>query len=411
MQIILSGASDARVVASQASLLCLPELLKLTGVSPQTQALREELASRQRDKDRQRDELAAGAVSPGRAASPDLKPASAASTDRQQMLTQAQTKDAQQRSAFQRALSETRTYNPTSTPDRGGTPSNASSASPRNLPAATDHGTPPSPSGGADKAAAQSPGTQPTAANAAHPQNLSRAVGLQPSAAADARAVALRTPAIVSVASTAGGAAAKTAGVGNGCQSAQIKPAVAGPASAAAARAGGTASAVSRGGGVAQSQSGKTDTNVERILRVVRSQIGREYARATLRLDPPQLGTIRLRMDLQQDVLRLRIDTQTELAHRLLSEQLESLRQGLAGMGIHLEQVEIRPPAANAEANPSDQPPQADQRQEGAQHSATADTERSPDRGTDSFPAEPTEGAAGDATLEPAAESLVDLWA
>jgi flagellar hook-length control protein FliK len=84
-----------------------------------------------------------------------------------------------------------------------------------------------------------------------------------------------------------------------------------------------------------------SDANVERILRFVRAQIGKDRAVATLRLDPPELGTIRLRMDLRNEQLALDVQTQTVAARRLLSKHVETLRRDLEASGIHLGRVEI----------------------------------------------------------------------
>jgi hypothetical protein len=94
----------------------------------------------------------------------------------------------------------------------------------------------------------------------------------------------------------------------------------------------------------AAAESAEREARIERIVRLIRGEIGRERSRATLRLDPPELGTIRMHMDLQKDRLLLRVDTQSDVAHRLLTEDVEALRAALAQSGIHLEKVEIRPP-------------------------------------------------------------------
>jgi len=161
---------------------------------------------------------------------------------------------------------------------------------------------------------------------------------------------------------------------------------------------------------VKSADTGKADANIERILRFVRTQLGPDRTRATLRLDPPELGNVRLRMDLHKDVLLLRIDTQTPLAHRLLSEQIESLRDRLEAAGIQLERVEIRPPTATEAPSP-DMPPEPDARQAGRDGSADADAEHPPDQGTESMPVEPAERSAHETIPEPVTESLVNILA
>lgn len=155
----------------------------------------------------------------------------------------------------------------------------------------------------------------------------------------------------------------------------------------------------------------KNDANTERILRVLRSQISENRARATLRLDPPELGTVKLHLDLRQDVLALRIDTATGAAHRLLSEHVESLRQGLEAAGIQLERVEIRAPESAGQSEMADDAPQPDTPEAGRDDSSGADTEPSAEHGTDSSRAPAMQSPTRELSPEPAAESLVNILA
>ncbi len=88
--------------------------------------------------------------------------------------------------------------------------------------------------------------------------------------------------------------------------------------------------------------SGKSDANMARLLRTINLRLGRGQSRATMRLDPPELGKVRLQMDLRNENLTLQIETQTDQARRLLSEHLDALRQSLELSGVRLEQVDLR---------------------------------------------------------------------
>lgn len=88
----------------------------------------------------------------------------------------------------------------------------------------------------------------------------------------------------------------------------------------------------------------------EQLVRVVRSRLNEKHTVATLRLDPPALGSVRLHMDLREDRLVLRIEPQSELAHRLLSEQTDALRVALESAGIRLQRVEIVQPPDGSDA-------------------------------------------------------------
>ncbi|MFQ5804915.1 MAG: flagellar hook-length control protein FliK [Phycisphaerae bacterium] len=191
-------------------------------------------------------------------------------------------------------------------------------------------------------------------------------------------------------------------------------------------RAGGTAPAAAAGtrspaksgpgatgktSGTRPAQNADWDANIERLVRIVRSRISGERSHTVLRLDPPELGSLRLQMDLRGEMLTLRVDTSTDLAHRLLWEDLNRLRHGLEASGIRLERVEVRPPTQAPEASEHDVSRHADTQEETQGGSAQTDAEHPEERGTDSHPAGSTEGARRGTDSEPAAESLVNVVA
>lgn len=163
----------------------------------------------------------------------------------------------------------------------------------------------------------------------------------------------------------------------------------------------------------AVAESAEREARIERIVRVIYSEIGRERSRTTLRLDPPEIGMIRMHMDLQKDRLLLRIDTQTEVAHRLLSEDIDALRQGLAQWGIHLEKVEMRPlpqrfdPPAEGGTH---SPPQEGSSRQDTDGSATGRPEREAAGSGRFLPARAGERPGGEET-QSAGEPRLNVWA
>jgi flagellar hook-length control protein FliK len=153
------------------------------------------------------------------------------------------------------------------------------------------------------------------------------------------------------------------------------------------------------------------DANIERIVRVIHSRVTEQRSHTVMRLAPPELGSLRLQMDLRGVALTLRIDTATEMAHRLLSEDLDKLRHGLEASGIQLERVEVRPPAQPPQAGEHGGWQHADQQGQSQEESAQTGAEHPGEHGTESHPAESTEGPGRGTHLEPAAESLVNLVA
>ena len=160
---------------------------------------------------------------------------------------------------------------------------------------------------------------------------------------------------------------------------------------------------------------GTNDANLEQILRLIRSRIGKDRSVATLHLDPPELGKIKVQMDLRHELLSLRIDAETEAARRLLSDQLDALRRSLEATGIQLERVEVRvPEVARSPVDPH-LPQHADAwsgfRDGTARREAESAAGGQP-TGTESTSGEPGEmPAQAVGGLGPAAESLVNIWA
>ena len=150
---------------------------------------------------------------------------------------------------------------------------------------------------------------------------------------------------------------------------------------------------------------------VERIVRVIRSHARDRRSTTILRLDPPEIGNVRVRMDLHKDVLRLRIDTQSDAAHRLLRDDIESLRRGLESAGIRLEHVEVRPPqnAPNGAGADGSQNPQA--WNGGGGESRDPDAEHPRRQGRDSTSSAAAQTAGLEHSTQRVAEPLVNLFA
>jgi len=207
--------------------------------------------------------------------------------------------------------------------------------------------------------------------------------------------VAAGAPHVVRPAASAGARPVGAAGVGPTASGAAGKPAGGrGPASHLPA------------------ESAARDANIEQIVRLIgrRLQPGRTHT--VMRLAPPELGSLRLEMDLRGAALTLRLDTTTEVAHRLLSEELHRLRDGLAAVGIQLERIEVRPPASHPQP-PGHAPPQSGDSSTGeggpapdGEHDERLgrDAERREESGKDSHPVEPRTEA-GRSSLASAAAS------
>jgi flagellar hook-length control protein FliK len=151
------------------------------------------------------------------------------------------------------------------------------------------------------------------------------------------------------------------------------------------------------------------------MLRVIHARLGQQHSVATMRLDPPELGMVRLHMDLRADQLALTIETARPEARRLLHEQLDALRQGLESSGIQLSRVELRTvemAASDLDAQTSQEADVGAGDQEASHSSddgAASREEQAP--GTEASSAEPTDTSRSVAAQESATESLVNVLA
>jgi len=89
--------------------------------------------------------------------------------------------------------------------------------------------------------------------------------------------------------------------------------------------------------------------SVNELTKVVRSNIGQRHSSMVLRLDPPELGKMRIDMRMHDQTLNLRIQVQNQAGYEALQGRLVDLRTALEQHGIQLNQVdlEIRPQTAS----------------------------------------------------------------
>lgn len=62
---------------------------------------------------------------------------------------------------------------------------------------------------------------------------------------------------------------------------------------------------------------------------------------ATLRLDPPSMGTVRVQLNLQQEGLSIQVDTQSKHVSKLIESRLDDLREALSAHGIRVERADV----------------------------------------------------------------------
>lgn len=362
-----------------ATTLLLPQLAGFTQASNQTRAVRDDRRKEERDRRRDDDASNANGATPpaidiARQAERRMAPGSAAA--KHELQTQESNRAADFRAALRDAGGDRSAGQPT---NRDGARSGSTVATPSvdSAPLAdAPANAAPTAVGGSKPLDASAPASSaPTALQSDASSNNNLATTLPAGATTDAANVAASsTPAPTSNASTAVADAPKdgVTAIGAPSGATALRPGAEGATAAAspqsAASADGRAAELAHGGAQpgatqnaaggregtvrsraatndAQAQhTGNDDPNVEQIVRLVASRAGKDRSVATLRLDPPWLGSIRMHIDLRQSDMTLRVEPDTPLAHRLLSENVESLRRALEAAGIQLSRIEFRPP-------------------------------------------------------------------
>ncbi len=79
-------------------------------------------------------------------------------------------------------------------------------------------------------------------------------------------------------------------------------------------------------------------------------QMGKQISRSILRgdgivrfqLKPPEMGTVRLEMDLQGNLLKLGVITENSSVKDLLLSSIQELKETLSGQGIKLEKLDVQ---------------------------------------------------------------------
>ena len=86
---------------------------------------------------------------------------------------------------------------------------------------------------------------------------------------------------------------------------------------------------------------GSPRTEFDQLVRSIRLSLGTRRSSARMRLEPPELGRIRVDVQIDGQNVRLGIQTETQAARRLIAERAEQLKDSLAEHGIRVERFEV----------------------------------------------------------------------
>jgi len=80
---------------------------------------------------------------------------------------------------------------------------------------------------------------------------------------------------------------------------------------------------------------------VDRVVRFVRTMVGRNESSLEMRLNPPELGSVRLTMTMKEGELRMAMQTTTESARQVIAQHLDGLRATLVQQGYDVARLEV----------------------------------------------------------------------
>ena len=106
----------------------------------------------------------------------------------------------------------------------------------------------------------------------------------------------------------------------------------------------------------------------EQVIRGLRGVVNQRGGSLTIRLQPPDLGALRIDVQMTGSVVRVAFDAATDAAREMLSRQMGTLRQALESQGLSVERLQVQAPLAdsNTTATQDDEDAEADGRQSGA---------------------------------------------
>ncbi len=83
--------------------------------------------------------------------------------------------------------------------------------------------------------------------------------------------------------------------------------------------------------------------NAARLVRGLQNVVQQNGGSLTLRLTPPEMGTVRIQMQIQHASVNAQFHTETEVARSLIQQQLAQLRQSLENHGLVVERITVQP--------------------------------------------------------------------
>jgi len=118
-----------------------------------------------------------------------------------------------------------------------------------------------------------------------------------------------------------------------------------------------------RGAGTSETPTVDRARFVQRVSGAIRTAQQRD-GQIQLRLSPPELGTLRIQLTIQEGAITAHLETETASARTVLLDNLPALRERLAELNITIEKFDVDVGQENKQApeDPGNDPGQAEQR-------------------------------------------------
>lgn len=94
-----------------------------------------------------------------------------------------------------------------------------------------------------------------------------------------------------------------------------------------------------------------------RVARGLHNAIQQNGGTVTMRLNPPELGVLRIELEMHNGTASVRFQTEHTNVRELLNQQLSTLRQGLEGHGVSVERLDVQMAANSSRESHLNQQP------------------------------------------------------
>jgi len=117
-------------------------------------------------------------------------------------------------------------------------------------------------------------------------------------------------------------------------------------------------------------------TNHTRIVSEVRGQLLPHGGTMQIRLDPPELGALKVMVEMRDGVMNATFQTSNENATQLLSHSLNQLKHVLESQGVSVERLQVQQAPKSEQATTQQDPDHQQQRDANDQHTAQQEQQR-----------------------------------